>query len=702
MFRSSLPATSRPGHPLAAALSALLIIALTGHRLTAEIEFSTYFGGGAGDEVSAVVVAPDGNVVVVGSTSSADLMGAIGRDGCDGFGNCGQSDVFVLRLTPDGRNVLGGSFVGGSGHDLSSGAAVGLDGSIYVTGSTRSGDFPAVNAHQAELGGGATDPSEEWAPRDAFVVKLTADATRIVYSTYLGGAGDDEAFDIAVDSRGRVMIVGDTDGDFAVTEFGYDFTFNGDTDAFVALLHESGAQVSGFYLGGDRRDIARGVAVDERGFFYVGGSSQGGFPTTVGVYAEESAGGSDAWIAKIDPSKIGLNMLVFSTYLGGSRSDDIYDLALDSDGNIYATGSTTSTNFPITDYAYQSECGCASGTGSDAWVAKLSTDARRLRYSTYLGGGNADVGYEIDVDRLGRAYVTGVGRPGFPTLAVDNGLIDSEADAFLTVVSASGRTLDSSRTLGGNLGGFLIAGPRDYGTSISVDETGNAYASGFTWSSNFPTTRGALLEATPDSGAFGFSNGWVAKQTRTLDSITQALLREILAAPFLEPNDVRLLAREIELAALAVERGDDNGLADALRRFVDEVMSAVDRRILGPNVAQSWFGMADELAQQFEKSRPQLAFSRGDCNDDGVADISDAICMLSVLFSSTPSQPGCRAALNVNGDDGVDISDPITLLSFLFVAGSAEPVAPFPECGPATLEADNAMGCGAQPKSCQF
>ncbi len=674
--------------------------------VAAEIDFSTYFGGPSGDTINAVAVAPDGNLVVVGTSSSESVMGVLTQEGCNSFGNCGQGDIFVLRVSPDGSQILeGGSRIGGSSFDEATGVAIGADGSIYVTGFTRSGDFPTVAAHQSELGDGATDPSQEQPPRDAVVVKLTADATTIVYSTYLGGPGNDEAFDIAVNPQGRVMIVGATDGDFAVTEFGFDFTYNGGrTDGFVALFLENGVQYSGFYLGGDREDTAQGAAVDAQGFFYVGGDTEGGFPTTTGVYEENRIGSVDGWVAKIDPTKIGLNMLVFSTYLGGTGPDHIFGLEIGPDGNIYATGDTASSDLPVTDFAFQRECGCdlSPESGADAWVGKISANGRALVYLSYLGGGGADTGKRVDVDSFGRAYVTGAARPGFP-VPPENSFIDIKGDAFIAVVSATGRTLQSSRTLGGAEGGGFLLEPLDLGRSIAVDEGGCVYAGGLSWSSNFPTTSGALLEEPADDGSVGYFDGWLVKQARgDLHSVSDALTREVEAGPFLEPEDVRLLAREIELAVLAAERGDLDEFFDALRRFAIAVETVVDERRLTPSAAEAWLDLLSEMTLQLEKSLPAIILRRGDCNDDGDADISDAVCTLNALFTNTGSEPICQAALNVNGDAGVDISDPIALLNFLFVADSAPPVAPFPWCGPTTLDADGAVGCATRPKSCEF
>ena len=157
---------------------ALAIASPTSPPSAAELAFSSHLGGTGADQVADLAVAADGSVVVVGTSSSPDLYGAFTRLGCEGSAACGESDVFVLRLSPDGREILSGRFFGGSGHDAATAVTIGRDGMIYVTGTTRSGDFPTFEATQEELGRGATDPSAEQPARDAFIVKLVPDATR--------------------------------------------------------------------------------------------------------------------------------------------------------------------------------------------------------------------------------------------------------------------------------------------------------------------------------------------------------------------------------------------------------------------------------------------------------------------------------------------------------------------------------------------
>ena len=670
----------------------------------AELDYSSYFGGFGGDSVTAVTVAPDDSIVVVGTSGSPDLYGILTRGDCTEEG-CLQSDAFVLRLTPDGREVLSGRFLGGSGHDTATGVTVGADGSIYVCGTTKSGDFPIVDATQDQLGRGATDPNQpsEDVARDAFVTKLTSDATTIVYSTYLGGGGDDESTDIAVTSEGRVMVVGHTDGDFTVTEFGYDFSFNGDEDAFVAYLHEGGAQIHGFYLGGSDYDAAFAVEVDDEDFFYVAGATRSGIQATPGAYRTQGQGSSDAWVARIDPTRIGLNLLQRATYLGGTSHDRADTLAIGPEGGIFIAGSTGSQDFPTTSSSLLETCDCYSSgaAGNDGFVAKLSSDLSDLQYATYLGGGERDDARGLAVDLLGRAWITGIAGRGFPVEPSESAvLIDDEGDAFVSVLSPTGRTLSSARTLGGATGGFFISGPRDWGAGVVMDRNGDAVVVGTTWSSGFPTTDDAISPSTADRTGLNF-DGWIAKLSKgNYESLAGALTREVTAEPELGAIEKRTLGRILELIVIAAGRGDLEEAQAELNQFIGQVESLAIGQIIRTEVAEVWVALANELSLAVEKALNEApSFVRGDCNGDAEINISDASCTLNWLFLGG-REPGCVAVGNTNGDGEIDISDVSYLLNHLFLGGA--PLAqPYPTCGPPSLPTDMALGCQALSDSCK-
>jgi hypothetical protein len=228
---------------------------------------------------------------------------------------------------------------------------------VYVTGQT-DGNFPTTpGAYQTVFGGGA------W---DVFVAKLNATGTALVYSTYLGGAGTDRGYGIAVDGTGAAYVTGQTGGGFPTTPGAWQTTFGGATDAFVTKLSATGAAlVYSTYLGGPGGDLGARIALDRDGNAYVAGGTAGGFPTTPGAYQAAFGGIGDAFVTKLNATG---TALVYSTYLGGAYLDEGAGIAVDGSGNVYVAG-RTGGSFPTTPGAYQTVFG---GGPFDAFVAKLA------------------------------------------------------------------------------------------------------------------------------------------------------------------------------------------------------------------------------------------------------------------------------------------------------------------------------------------
>jgi len=228
------------------------------------------------------------------------------------------------------------------------------------------------------------------------------------------------------------------------------------------------------YLGGMYGDTANGIAVDSSGYAYVTGSTTSTTFPTSSAYQTSNAGGADVFVTKLNSTG---TSLVYSTYLGGNGYDSGNAIAVDSSGNAYVTGSTSSSNFPTTSSVFQT----IYGGKSDAFVVKLDSDGSALTYASFLGGGSgADYGQGIAVDRAGNAYVTGTTQStDFPTVSAFQGGNGGSSDVFLAKVNSSGSALNYSTYLGGT--------SADAGQGITVDSSGNAYVTGYTYSSNFPT-----------------------------------------------------------------------------------------------------------------------------------------------------------------------------------------------------------------------
>src|SRR5882762_5108673 len=355
------------------------------------LSYSTYLGGAGNDYGSGIAVDADCNDYVTGLASSVNFPTTAGSFQPI-FG--GSGDAFVTKLNPAGSAVVYSTYLGGSGHEHGEKLAVDAAGNAYVTGHTRSTDFPTTPGAFQTLAGGSDD---------VFVTKLNSDGSGLVYSTYLGGSGIDFGLAIAVNAAGNAHVTGYTDSFNFPTTFGaFQRTSGGGNDAFVTKLNPAGSGlVYSTYLGGSREDYGRGIAVDESGNAYTAGSTDSiNFPITPGAFQTLAGGSDDVFVTKLNSDGSGL---VYSTYLGGSGIDFGLAIAVNAAGNAHVTGYTDSFNFPTTFGAFQR----TSGGGNDAFVTKLNPAGSGLVYSTYLGGSREDYGRGIAVDESGNAYTAG-------------------------------------------------------------------------------------------------------------------------------------------------------------------------------------------------------------------------------------------------------------------------------------------------------
>lgn len=284
------------------------------------------------------------------------------------------------------------TYLGGSGDDRAWAIAVDAAGCAYVAGETWSANFPRSTAPAPALGN-----------QEAFVVKLNAAGTGIVYATFFGGRSRDSARAIAVDAAGNAYIAGFTySTDFPTTTGAYRTSAAGQEDAFVAKLNATGtALVYSTILGGAGSDFATGIAVDAGGSAYVSGyTSSTAFPVTAGAVQKTFKGGyQDAFAAKLNATGTGL---VYATYIGGSGNDVANGIAVDSSGFAHLVGYTDSTDFPVRNALRAA----AAGQG-DAFVVKVNPGGEAFAYATYLGGRSRDAGNAIALDTAGNVYLAG-------------------------------------------------------------------------------------------------------------------------------------------------------------------------------------------------------------------------------------------------------------------------------------------------------
>jgi uncharacterized protein (TIGR03437 family) len=403
----------------------------------------------------------------------------------------GGGDAFVAKLNVTGSALVYSAYLGGNGADSGQGIAVDSSGNAYVTGSTSSTNFPTVNPLQPSNGGGG----------DAFVAKLNATGSALVYSTYLGGNGGDSGQGVAVDSSANAYVIGSTSSTNFPTVNPLQAACRGDQDAFVAKLNATGsALLYSTYLGGDGWDYGAGIAVDSSGNAYVTGFTYSTNFPTVNPLQATYGGNSDAFVAKLNATG---SALVYSSYLGGngpgygsygsggSRGDSGQGIAVDFSGNAYVTGYTSSTDFPMVNPLQAAN----RGGDENVFVAKLNAAGSALVYSTYLGGNGRDHATGISVDPSGNAYVAGfTNSANFPTVnplqAAHRG---SDEDTFVAKLNAAGSALVYSTYLGGN--------GHDFSEGVAVESSGKAYVTGYTSSTDFPMVN--PLQASNGGGGGG-------------------------------------------------------------------------------------------------------------------------------------------------------------------------------------------------------
>ena len=334
-------------------------VARLSHDL-AQLLQSTYVGGSALDQGFALAVQPGGSVYVAGGTSSVNFPATAG--GAQPV-RAGAGDAFVAKLDATLTQLARATYLGGSGSDTAYALARDGTGAIFVAGNTGSTNFPGTGGSAQPVAGGGGD---------AFVAQLAGDLVTLVKATFLGGAGADFAYALALDAGGAVLVAGETAStNFPGTAGGAQPVRGGASDAFVARLDRTLATLMrATYAGGLSDDVANALAVDGTGAVFIAGNTLSTqFPGTAGGAQAGPGGNGDAFAARFDAT---LAKLVQSTYLGGSGLDQAFALAVDARGKAYVAGGTSSTNMPKSAGGAQS----APGGNGDAFAAMLTSSLR--------------------------------------------------------------------------------------------------------------------------------------------------------------------------------------------------------------------------------------------------------------------------------------------------------------------------------------
>ncbi|WP_309495445.1 SBBP repeat-containing protein [Mechercharimyces sp. CAU 1602] len=387
--------------------------------------YSTFLGGSGGDSGRDIALDALNNAYVIGTTDSADYPVSSGA-----FQTilAGTTDVCITKLNSGGTSLLYSTYLGGA-NGVSRGGGIAVDGSgnAYGTGNTNSSSFPTTTGAIQTVFSNFLD---------GFASKLNASGSSLLYSTYLGGAGNDQGFSISVNSSEQAFIVGSTTStNFPVTTGAFMTVLSGPRDAFISRINAAGTSfVYSTLLGGSGVDSGMGIDINSiNQAFVTGVTTSDDFPTTANAFQTIRRGANEGFVTKLN--SVG-SALVYSTYLGGAGPDQGNSIAVDSFGQAWVTGITRSTNFPITSDAFQDSYG---GGGSDfaAFVTQISYSGQGLSFSSYLAGSDNNSGNNITVDMLDNAYVTGeTNSADFPVTfdAFQQTFGGGNFDAFVTKV----------------------------------------------------------------------------------------------------------------------------------------------------------------------------------------------------------------------------------------------------------------------------
>ncbi|MGA1793442.1 MAG: putative Ig domain-containing protein [Thermoplasmatota archaeon] len=509
--------------------------------------FSTFIGGALADNTQNLFTDTNGEIIVVGRSTSTDFPttpGAFNRT------LAGSTDIVVSKLKEDGSALAYSTFIGGSLQEYVYNSKMDKDGNVYIFGLTYSSDFPTTSGAWDRTYGGGT--------QDAYLTKLKADGSSLSFSTFIGGSGDEDSYGgLWISSNGDAVVAGTTSSvDFTTTSGAYDTTHNGNDDIFVVRLSSDGTSaVYSTYIGGSMAEavstINKGLQVNRNGSVYIMGTSQStNFPITSGAFQNSLAGSSDIVYIKL---KSDGSDLLFSTFIGGVSTEYVSDYYWDEHENLVLSGETASTNFPTTNGAFDIDY---NGGSMDVFLLKMKNDATDLYFSTFVGGSVSENIIAISPGSGNSHIISGQTQSAdFPMTIKAFDKDHSKEEIFISKFNGNGSTLMASTYLGGdeydqisnlyvsdgilsimgrtNSTNFLTTGDAyddthngnydafvtfsdedlsmlEYSTYIGgsqaevvngyIDEIGDVFVYGYTQSTDYPTTAGAY-DTSHNSGA---------------------------------------------------------------------------------------------------------------------------------------------------------------------------------------------------------
>ncbi len=433
------------------------------------VDFSSYLGGSIREDFyKGLAVDDDGYIYMVGGTRSSDFPTSQPLQPDHGSPESAL-DVFITKLTPDGSSVVYSTFLGGNDRDYAVDVDIDAAGNVYVVGKTASPDFPLVAPTQGAIG------SLDWP--DGFYAKLDASGAFLHYSSYLGGSDYDIVTGVAAESRGGMSIVGKTRStDVATTARAMQRDMAGHTDALAARVTADGELRFLTYLGGNGYDYAQAVVLDKRGhMILVGPSGSPDFPVSQGAFQEELSQDGEVrqdsgFITRLHRSGRGI---LQSTFFGGTDTDFLRGVDLDARGNIYVVGDTNSTDLPVLGGPQQALAG-----SRDAFAARLTRNLQPV-WSTYLGGSEADFGYDLAVGANGLVHIVGQTRSvDLPVVAAAQRQPAGLDEAFVGTLDTQSSRIRWLTYVGGS--GI------DEGKEVVLAPDGRLHVAGLTRSTDFP------------------------------------------------------------------------------------------------------------------------------------------------------------------------------------------------------------------------
>lgn len=450
------------------------------------IIYSTYYGGSNWDEARAVAADTATQAIKIyaaGFTYSANFPMNPGSYQTTYAGDAGGAppggDAFVTKLDPlqsPPAQIVWATYIGSDDNEAATDMVVDNGGNVYITGVSGT-EFPTTHTVVSV------------ATRGVFVTKLNQFGLALTWSTYVADGSVSPVAKMALDASGRVHVVGGTNASGLPTTTGaFQATLSGPSDAFVAVLEANGQSLAyATYLGGSGDDIATGIALNSFGEMHLcGTTTSNNFPFHRNfVFDSTYNGGTDIFLARLNRTFTGNDQLLSASYYGGTGYDAATDVIVDPFGDMIAVGTTTSTDFPLRNAAQATYGGGGNATTGDAFVMKVNPaggPTNQLLYSTYLGGGGADIATDLVGDRSGNAYVTGwTSSPRFPVTnnALDTSFGGDSSDAFVAKFHTSG-AMTYATFLGGSAG--------DKGYGIALTRQAGILVVGHTRSTNFPVS----------------------------------------------------------------------------------------------------------------------------------------------------------------------------------------------------------------------